>query len=126
MILRIAVAAVIGVLLALTLKKNNPEQSFMLSVGVICVLSFLSATAIMSVMDYLRGLAEGIGLDDGVFDTLIKVLGISVIMRITSELCRDVNEQGIAAAVDVGGTVLIIYTALPLFTAVLNLVKGIL
>jgi len=126
MIPRIVGAAVIGALLVLTLKKNSPEQGFMLSIGVVCILSFLSAAAIMGIMGYLRELAEGIGLDSTVFDTLIRVLGISIIMRITGELCRDAKEQGIAAAVDIGGTALIVYTALPLFGSVLELVRGLL
>ena len=126
MIPRIVGTAVIGVLLIVTIKRNSPEQGFILSVGAVCILSFLSAAAIAGVIGYLRELADGVGLDAAVFDTLIKVLGISIIIRVTGDLCRDANEQGVASAVEIGGTALIIYTALPMFGSVLNLIKALL
>lgn len=126
MILKLIGAAVIGVLLILVVRKSNPEQGFMLSIAAVCVLSFVAAAALSGVIGYLRELAESAGFSGAMLETLLKVLGISIIIRITGELCRDAKEQGIAATLDIGGTILIVYVSLPLFTAVLDLLKSML
>ncbi|MCL1821040.1 MAG: stage III sporulation AC/AD family protein [Oscillospiraceae bacterium] len=126
MIIRLVGTALIGVILIAVIKKRNPEQGLMLSIAAVCAMSLLSAAVLTEIINWLREMAESFGLEGTVFETLIKVLGISLIIRITADLCRDAEEKGIATAVEVGGTALAIFIAMPLFNSVLTLIKSIL
>ena len=56
-------------------------------------------------------LGERAGLSPAVLDPVIKTVGIAILTRISSEVCRDAGESGIAAAVETAGAVLALWIA---------------
>ncbi|GHU91468.1 hypothetical protein FACS1894202_12960 [Clostridia bacterium] len=115
-----------GTLLAVTIKKYNPEQGLLLSLAVTAALTLIICVLLAPAVDYAEQLAQTAGLDAEIFTPLVKCAGLSIVTRLTSELCRDAKEQGIAAAVEIGGAAMILIAAMPLFVAVLNLLRGLL
>jgi len=63
-------------------------------------------------------------LDPDVVDPVVKVVGISVVTRIGTEICRSAGEGGIAAFVEMAGTLLSLAAALPLVNEVVELLTG--
>ena len=51
----------------------------------------------------------------------MKTAGIAIVTRLASEFCRDAKEGGLASAVELAGTALALSVALPLMTAVLDM-----
>ena len=82
-----------------------------------------AAEAVRALMDEL---GERAGLSPAVLDPVIKTVGIAILTRISSEVCRDAGESGIAAAVETAGAVLALWIALPLLRAVLDTVTSLL
>ena len=54
------------------------------------------------------------------FSPMAKALLIALLCQITSEICRDFGENSIAAKVELGGKVAIIYLSVPLIKEVLK------
>ena len=52
----------------------------------------------------------------------LKTVGIAIVTKIGSDLCRDAGESALAAALEFAGTVCALLTALPLLRAVLELI----
>ena len=124
--MKIVGLALVGALIGLALKKYSPEQGYFLSVAVICAIFLAVYPLLTSIMDFCRNLANSAGMDGALLDVLIKALGISIIVRVAVELCHDAKEQGIAATLEIGGSVLILYVSLPLFSAVYKLIQSML
>ena len=52
--------------------------------------------------------------------------GIAIVTRLASDFCKDAKEGGLASAVELGGTALALAAALPLMTAVLDVLARLL
>ena len=122
--IKIALAGMIGVTLCLVLKKDMPALALAITMAVVSVLCYFLLDALRQVLAFMRGLADMAGLADGLFLPVVKCVGIAVITRISSDLCRDAKETAVASAIELAGTAVALFLTLPLFTALINLVKS--
>ena len=116
----IAALAVAAALCALVVKREAGGAALVLGLaaGAVILGQVLGAAeAVRALMDEL---GERAGLSPAVLDPVIKTVGIAILTRISSEVCRDAGESGIAAAVETAGAVLALWIALPLLRAVLD------
>ena len=65
--------------------------------------------------------AQLAGLDQTVVEPVFKTVVLSILTKLTSEICRSAGEGGLAAAVETAGTVLALAVTLPLVHGVLTL-----
>ena len=122
----IAALAVAAALCALVVKRDagGVALAISLAAGALILGQILGAvSAVRAMMDEL---GERAGLSPAVLDPVIKTVGIAILTRISSEVCRDAGESGIAAAVETAGAVLALWIALPLLRAVLDTVTSLL
>ena len=126
LLLKIAAGAVSAALCAAVLRKNAPEFAvlIMLTAG-IWVLS-VAAGALSQVVTSLARLARVAQLDTTLVEPVVTVVGLSVITRVAGEMCRAAGEGGIAAFVEVAGTILGLAAALPLVNGVVEMIAGLL
>ncbi len=122
LLMKAAVTAVAGAILSLLLKRSAPELGLTLSVAV----SLLGAAL---AMELFSGLAEVIslvrdetGLSPAVAAPVMKCVGIGVVTRLSSDICRDAGQSAAASAVELCGTVCAMLAALPLIRALLQTV----
>ena len=122
--IKIALAGVVGGLLALILKKDTPALALVVTVAVVGVLSYWLIGAVEQVVAFMRDMSDLAGLSAGLFLPVIKCVGIAMVSRIAADLCRDAHETAIASAIELAGTVIALFLTLPLFTALVKLVTG--
>ena len=92
-ILKIAVLAVSGVLLALMIKQTKPEFSVFISMSVcICIFIYL-LSKLQTALGYIEQLQALVDIDGVYMDTILKMLGISYITQFVSDLCKDRSEE---------------------------------
>lgn len=126
LLLKIAAGAVSAALCAAVLRRNGAEFAVvvMLAAG-IWVMS-IAVQALGEVLSSLGRLARIAQMDAELIEPVIKIVGLSVITRVSGEVCRAAGEGGIAAFVEVAGTFLALAAALPLVNAVVEMVSGML
>ena len=115
-----AVGATAAVLCAV-LRKNTPELALLLALAAGLWMLFLTADALREGFEVLRELTELTGAEDELLRPVVKVVALSLLTRITAEVCRSTGEGGIAAFVEAGGNVLALGVSLPLIRAVIML-----
>lgn len=123
---KIAALAVVAALCAAVVKKQSPEIAMVLALAAGAMILLSCVQGLSRVLDVLDELAEFGGLSSAVVAPVVKVAGIAVVTRIAAEICRDAKEGGLAGFVETAGTVLALLTALPLMTAVLSTLDGLL
>lgn len=122
----IAALAVAAALCALVVKREAGGAALVLGLAAGAVILGRVLGAAEAVRALMDELGERAGLSPAVLDPVIKTVGIAILTRISSEVCRDAGESGIAAAVETAGAVLALWIALPLLRAVLDTVTSLL
>ena len=122
----IAALAVAAALCALVVKREAGGAALVLGLAAGAVILGQVLGAAEAVRALVDELGERAGLSPAVLDPVIKTVGIAILTRISSGVCRDAGESGIAAAVETAGAVLALWIALPLLRAVLDTVTSLL
>ena len=108
--------------LSMTLKKDAPAIAFLLTLTA-GVLILLRAFALVGgTMQRFSGLLAQGGITQSLYLPVLKTVGVAVVVRIMSALCRDSGQSALAAKLEIMGAVLALSMCLPLLEQVLALV----
>ena len=123
---KIAAIAVAAALCAVVVKKNVAELGMVLALCAGAIILSCSLGALEGVKELMDTLADTAGLSPAVLAPVVKTVGIAVLTRVSTELCRDAKEGGIAAFVETAGAAAALLVSLPLLKTVLSMVTGLL
>lgn len=108
--------------LSMTLKKDAPAIAFLLTLTA-GVLILLRAFALVGgTMQRFSGLLAQGGITQSLYLPVLKTVGVAVVVRIMSALCRDSGQSALAAKLEIMGAILALSMCLPLLEQVLELV----
>ena len=123
---KITALALVAVVLCVLIRENQKPLSVLLSL-LACVGMLLLAIVILEpVLEVFRKLEGLSGVEDEIVSPMLKVAGIGLLTQISSGICQDAGENAIGKTVELCGTVLAMYAAIPLLLAVLELVENML
>lgn len=119
-IMRSVGIASIGAFMSFILKESGFRGSRLLSALVI-VISFAQAlTGIRRLIGSIFSFSLGTEIESSV-GYVLKIVGVSYVFGISSDLCREIGEGGIAAAILTVGRVEIILLSLPAISEIISL-----
>jgi stage III sporulation protein AD len=121
-ILYIVGFAVVVAVFAVLLRETRPEMALMLALGFGVLVFILVLSKMGEIITVFRDLTQKAQVDEFYFITLLKILGIAYIAEFGAQICRDAGEGTIASKIEMAGKVLILLLALPILTAVLEVV----
>ena len=120
--MRVTALCLTGALLAVLLHRSGGEMALLLSLAVCGV----AAMVLMEPLEELRGFWEDAAawgdLPAELFTPLIKTVGIALLSRTGSDLCRDAGEGSAALCCELAGTFAALCAVLPLLRQVLSLI----
>lgn len=124
-IIRIIGIGLIGAALSLVIRNLRPELSMMIPVVIsftviFCILPYLTA-----IINEVRSISAGAGIEQRYIDIVFKIIGVSYIASISAELCKDAGENAIAAKIELGGKLIIVFMSLPIVNRLLGIVREI-
>jgi len=125
-ILRIAAVAIVVVLCAAVVRRGAPEMSLVLVLSAGVVIFCLVLGALGEILSAMKRLAQLAQLEDELIAPVAKTVVVAIITRLTGEICRSAGEGGVAAFVEVAGTIVALVVALPLMEAVIQMMTEIL
>ena len=115
---KLAAVGVTAVVLSAVLRKNTPELALLLALAAGLWMLALTASGLGAVVELMNELAEQAGLSEVRLEPVVKTVALSILTRLTVEICRSAGEGGVAAFVETAGAVLALLAALPLIRAV--------
>ena len=118
---KLAAVGVTAVVLSAVLRKNTPELALLLALAAGLWMLALTASGLGAVVELMNELAEQAGLSEVLLEPVMKTVALSILTRLTAEICRSAGEGGVAAFVETAGAVLALLAALPLVRAVARL-----
>lgn len=118
---KLAAVGVTAVVLSAVLKRNTPELALLLALAAGIWMLALVADGLGAVIALMDELSQQAGLSEALLGPVVKTVALSILTKLTVEICRSAGESGVAAFVETAGTVLALLVALPLVRAVAQL-----
>lgn len=125
-VLRVTALCLTGALLAVLLHRSGGEMALLLSLAVCGVAAMVLIEPLEELWDFWEDAAAWGELPAELFTPLIKTVGIALLSRTSSDLCRDAGEGAIASVLETAGAVAAIAVSLPLFRAAWELLRSLL
>ena len=122
--LKCAGAALVGVVMVLTLGRK--EMGLVLSAAICAMIALVAMEYLEPVLDLLGRLEELGQLDGAMITILLKCVGIGLITEIAGVVCADSGNGSLAKALQLLGTVVTLWLAVPIFDGLLTLIQEIL
>ena len=123
------IAAIVGIGItaaaaAALLRRLNGEFALFVSLAASLVILYSVVTSVQPLIGLVNELSEQAGTETAYIAILMKALAVCIITRLASECCRDSGEGAIASKIEFAGKTAILLVAVPLFRAILDIVKG--
>lgn len=122
---------IIGIVLTaliINIVLKNYSREFTLFVNLVCAVIIFSIIAndLKSIIDKVVSLTDSVSVISPYIKIMLKILGISMLAQLLSDLCRDNRENTLANQTELSAKIIILITSLPLFTAIINIMTGML
>lgn len=121
-LLKMVGLALIGVVLTALAQKHTPDIALALGIFVTGGILFLGLDVIVELIRFIERLTGAVNLPEDIIAPVLKVTGIAIVTKITSDICRDAKETAMATGVEITGAVVGLYSALPLMNGLLDMV----
>lgn len=119
-IIKIVGLGLIGTILAILIREEEPEIALQLSLVIGILIFTLMLSKVVAIIDLLRDLALKAEIDLVYLDTILKVIGIAYIAEFGAAISRDAGEGIIASKIEFAGKVLIMVLGIPIMLAIME------
>ncbi len=116
--------AFIGTTSYLLLRSTQPQISGLIVVAAGVLILLLLSDPILNVIQTLGMLGENSGLTKTVFSSLLKIVGIGYLTEYSVSLCDDCGCSSLGKKIELGGKIVILLSALPIITQIVDLIGG--
>ena len=124
--MRLTALCLVGALLAALLRRTGGEMALLLALAVCGAAVMLLAQPLEELKGFWEDAAAWGDLPVELFQPLVKTVGIALLSRTGSDLCRDAGEGAMASVLETTGAVAAIVVSLPLFRSAWELLGSLL
>ena len=121
-ILKIAALALTGVILAALMKGINKEISIYIILATVIVIFLSIIDKLEEIFVFMESIYGDVTYGKTFFPVILKVLAVAYITDFTAQLCKDAGEGTIGSKVELAGKIIIFYLAIPVLSAILELI----
>ena len=122
-IIKIIGIGFVTLIVTLILKEYKKDFAIYASLIGGMLIIFLMINYLESIVSFISGLSES---NNEFILLLIKITGISILTEFATSVCRDSGESSIASKVDLGGKIIVISMSIPVISATLKGLLGLL
>lgn len=116
--------AIISVVLVVVLKEQRKEMALVLSITAGIILLFFTISKLETITEMLNMLVERAGVDKNFLIIILKITGIAYIVEFGKNVCQDAGQTAIGTKLEIAGKVIIVTLSLPLISALVNVLTG--
>ena len=119
---KIIVLGIILSVLTVLLKNIKPEYSLICVIVGSIILVMYILSGVQSIFEYFKTIADRTGVDNVMFSTLLKIIGVGYLIEFSASICNDSGNSSIADKIVLAGKILIFSMSLPIITNLFNMV----
>ena len=119
----IAIIGIVITLMAVLFKKDKEEFGILISIaGCFLIFSF-GISKLQIIIDAVNKIQEYISINENYITILIKIIGITFVSEIASNICKDCNHKAVANQIELFGKLTILATGMPILLALLETIS---
>ena len=122
-IVRIVAVGLVSAILALTIKKEAPQFSLVLSLAASVLIFFMVMPMLAEKVLVLTNLAQLVRADIAYITIIFRIIGIAYIAEFAAQICSDAGESAIAARIAMGAKVLIMSISVPILMSLIDIIN---
>lgn len=120
---KMALAGVVGTLLALQFKSGKSEYGSYLSIGVTILVFFALQSKLETVIEAVKRLSAEIGISGEYVGIMLKMLGITYVAECAGGICKDAGYQAVAGQIEIFAKLSLMVLSLPVLLALLDTIQ---
>ncbi len=116
----------IGIIAAgfiIILKQYRPEYAFGAALAAGILLLLYTVTLLSGIFEQIKTFVSLSGIENEKYQILLRCLGICMVTKAASEVCKDCGQASISSKIDLAGKTVVLFTAMPLFGEIIGLIK---
>ena len=94
----------------------------MLAIAASLLILLIGVQVASTILDFARVLQHAAALSPALLMPVFQTVGVSILTKLSADVCRDAGQGAIAGAVELAGAVIAIYIALPLMQTVFEMI----
>ena len=120
----LAAVGVTAALCGVVVRQKAPELAAVLTLAACVLLLWNTLPLLETIRDVLTELADLAELSPTILRPMLQTVGLAVVTRLASSLCRDAGESAIGSVLETAGAVAAIVVSLPLFRSAWELLRS--
>lgn len=126
-ILKFVAVSILCLILCIILRQTRPEFLPFAQIASVIILTVMITQHLKNLLEAVNEVIGEIGIiEDGYIILLIKVLGIAIVTKIASDICRDNGNSALGTNIELIGKIMIFAMCLSLVKTIVELAKGLL
>lgn len=123
-VVKVAVIAILGVMLAIHFRGQKPEYSIYIGVAISLILFGYVFSVLEAVLMQLEEVRMLLGEGSKYLQILLKLVGITYICEFASGICKDSGYQAVSGQIEIFGKLTVLFLGLPILLAVIQSIQG--
>lgn len=122
--IKITGMVLICIVLISILRQYNPTYAVVAGIACCSIVFVAAMSALIPVINFLSTLTERISIVQ--IMPVLKAMGIIILAQIARDVCKDAGQSALAGQVELAARALVLFSALPLFRQLLQIVSELL
>ena len=118
--LQVALIGIAGVLLALQIRSVKPEMAVYLGLATSLLIMLQAVEKLTQVLDGIRNIQEYLSVHGAYVEALWKIIGITYIAEISSDICKDAGYNALAGQIGIFSKLSVLAVSMPVLEALLQ------
>lgn len=123
-IIKISACAVIAAVCAFVLKQSKADTPYVALMGASVIIGSVLPKIAEAFLPFLNVMKES-GMDT-YSSLMLKALGITMVVKITTDICSELGQISLCSAVEIAGKIQILILCLPIITQISSKIKELL
>jgi len=113
--------AIASAVLCMVVRVQQPQMASVCAVASGLMIISLAMNELVNLQGLFARLTAMAGLQEGYLQTLLKALGVSYAAELSTQICEDLGEKGLAAKVGLMGKLCLLTLTAPLMMTILEM-----
>ena len=125
-IFKICFVGIVTAFCFMILKENKSDLAVVTAIAGGCVILLMTMEYIFGIFSSISALMEKAGINNGIFNILIKIIGIGYIIDFSAGIIEDSGAKSLSEKVVLCGKIVIMAMSLPILVKLFEIIESIL
>lgn len=121
-LIKVIVLGLVLSIITVLMKSIKPEYSLICVIVGSIILVMYILSGVQSIFDYFSEIVSKTGIDNVMFKTLLKIIGVGYLVEFSAGVCIDSGNSSIADKIVLAGKILIFSLSIPIISNLFNMI----